>query len=177
LPARTRLRAPQHRTAAGLARLKEALAAIPVVERVDTNLANGSLTLYHPQPLAMTELQEALASVDEIVLDLLPPRVRASAQRDVSQLSESVVRGFRELDRKVARSTEMWVDLKMLIPLGLLAAAAVRTMAEGGSWASVPPYILLYYAFDSYMKFHSTGFMQAAAPGAGGPKASGAASP
>ncbi|MGH9550712.1 MAG: hypothetical protein ACRD3W_15130, partial [Terriglobales bacterium] len=50
--------------------------------------------------------------------------------------------------------TDNWLDLKMLVPITLAGAAIWKIMRDKAWIGEVPGFVLLYYAYDSYMKFH-----------------------
>lgn len=79
--------------------------------------------------------------------------------------SDRVVDAMVDLDRQLSLLTGRRVDLKLLFPMALAGVGLWRAAASGLGLAEVPAYVLLWYAFDSFWKFHS----QPSQPVAGAP--------
>lgn len=157
-PGRTRIRLPRPgRDAATMAKAKEATSLVPGVHHVEVNPTTGSLLLHHrgSEP-DMELLSGKLEAAVGLILDAVPPRERPRARGEVSVLARNVRTGFAELDARVVEATGGWLDLKMAVPLALLGAAALQLIATEGSIGVVPPYLLAYYAFDTFIKFHES---------------------
>jgi hypothetical protein len=73
-----------------------------------------------------------------------------------SQTSENIVSTFADLDRQIALLTGHKVDLKLLFPLALGGVGVWQLARRGVGLGEVPAYVLLWYAFDSFWKFHRT---------------------
>jgi hypothetical protein len=71
-----------------------------------------------------------------------------------SAASENIVGTFADLDRQIALLTGHKVDLKLLFPLALGGIGAWQLARRGLGLGEVPAYVLLWYAFDSFWKFH-----------------------
>lgn len=154
MPGRARLRVTKaHRKSGTLTRAQQALASTPGVRSTEVNPDTGSILIRHDPEQPLGELLERAGLSEEILYEAMPPRLRQHVRGEASHLARSVSDHFYALDARVARLSDGWLDLKMAIPIGLLATAAWRFMAEG-AWVEVPPYILLYYTFDTFMKFH-----------------------
>ena len=87
------------------------------------------------------------------MLDLVPPREREGITEGSSRLAEHIRRNCAGLNAWVAELTGGWIDLKMLVPLAFVGIAAAQLFASGGL-SGASPYLLLYVAFDTYVKFH-----------------------
>lgn len=157
IPGRVRLRVPHtHRTPDAIGRLREELQSVPGVRRVDVNAVTGSMVVHHdPNGTSLDEVNKALGAAGEFALDLVPPRMREQVRGEVSLVAHDVRNTVAALDGTVRRATGGWLDLKMLVPLAFVGAAAVQITLSEGAWTAVPPYVLLYYGFDTFMKFHS----------------------
>lgn len=153
---RTRLRvARPYRDKETLAQVQLTLQQVPGVRRVEVNPTAGSVIIHHdPDTTRLEDVSDALEDGLGFFLSIVPPRERAQAAADVSVVAHAIRRQFHDLDAAVRRATGGWIDLKMLVPVVFLGAAVVQVTVTEGSWAAVPPYLLLYYAFDTYMKFH-----------------------
>jgi hypothetical protein len=71
-----------------------------------------------------------------------------------STTSERIVDAVSDLDRQLSALTGRKVDLKLLFPAALGGIGLWRLTASGLGLAEVPAYVLLWYAFDSFWKFH-----------------------
>ena len=71
-------------------------------------------------------------------------------REDLSVDIESAVRG---LNSRVERATDGRMDLRTVVPLALLAGGLIKVMFDE-NWKAIPPYVLLYYAFDTYWKLN-----------------------
>jgi hypothetical protein len=71
-----------------------------------------------------------------------------------SKASENVITALSDLDRQIATLTGHQVDLKLLFPLALGGVGLFAAARRGLGLGDVPAYVLLWYAFDSFWKFH-----------------------
>jgi copper chaperone CopZ len=157
-PGRTRLRVAQaHRTPRVIGELEATLRTVPGVQRVETNVATGSILLTHDRnAIAEEDISKALDAATSLALDMVPPRFRNEASLEMSDLARGIAATFKTIDLRVAQATDGWIDLKMLVPVLLLGAAVAQATVAEGAWAAVPPYVLAYYAFDTFIKFHGS---------------------
>jgi hypothetical protein len=65
-----------------------------------------------------------------------------------------VVDTVNDLDQRLSRLTGRKVDLKLLFPVALGAIGVRSAIANGVGLTEVPAYILIWYAFDAFWKFH-----------------------
>jgi hypothetical protein len=72
-----------------------------------------------------------------------------------STTSVSIVSAMSDLDQRLSRWTGRQVDLKLLFPLTLGGLGVLQLARRGLGLNDVPAYVLLWYAFDSFWKFHS----------------------
>jgi hypothetical protein len=154
-PARFRLRVPAaQRTPEHLEQLRQQLQSTPGVRRAEINRETGSILVHHDEGAVVEDLLEKAGLSEQVLLDAVPPRMRGMVRAEASTVATDATDAFFDLDARLSRATGGWLDLKMAIPLGLLTAATWRFIAEGGAFLSVPPYLLLYWAFDSFTKLH-----------------------
>jgi hypothetical protein len=71
-----------------------------------------------------------------------------------STTSIRVIDAVADLDRQLSRLTGRTVDLKLLFPMALGGIGLWRVATNGLGLTEVPAYVLLWYAFDSFWKFH-----------------------
>ena len=145
---------PAERTPELMMRVRRRLEATPGVTRAELNPDTGSILVHHAPGAAFEDLLEQAGLSESVLLSAVPPRLRQAVRGDASRVASGATDWFFAADARLARATGGWLDLKMAVPIGLLSAAAWRTAAEGAAFLEIPPYILLWYAFDSFMKFH-----------------------
>lgn len=159
LPHRTRLRVPtQHRTPEGMARLKKAMEGTAGVRSVEINPKTGSVLLNHDtQPGILEKVGVALEETPGLMHLLMPEADELEAEiSGLSKIADAVEQALFKADSKFSRATENVIDLKMLIPVLLAFAGFTQLKEKNGFFAGMPPFVLFYYAFDAYMKFHGT---------------------
>ena len=71
-----------------------------------------------------------------------------------STTSIHVIDAVADLDRQLSLLTGRRVDLKLLFPMTLGGIGLWRAATTGLDLTEVPAYVLLWYAFDSFWKFH-----------------------
>jgi len=71
-----------------------------------------------------------------------------------SSTSVRIVDAITDLDRQLSALTGRKIDLKLLFPLALGGIGLWRAARSGLGIGEVPAYVLLWYAFDSFWKFH-----------------------
>jgi cation transport ATPase len=83
-------------------------------------------------------------------LEGIRQEVRFLAQH--SQAASSIIKSFEELNEKIKRLTNNFVDLNVLLPLGL---AAVALMTFGIDFGTPIWLTLAIFAFNSFLVLHS----------------------
>ncbi len=155
LPHRTRLRIPKtHRDATTVRRVRDTLAALPSVHSVETNERTGSIIVHHSHDEDI--LSSIGRAIEGVAVDLFESIL------EVEELESPTVSIFGTLIRStVARANEGMsgytghsVDLKMLLPITFLSLGLVQASRIDRWWLQTPAYVLFYWAYDSYMKFH-----------------------
>jgi hypothetical protein len=137
--------------------VQERLEAQPGTQRVEVNDRTGSVLInYDPHAQSHTSLLHVLhdlgiAAVETARgLDLDVPEIGGH-----TQTSQTIVDTLSDLDRQIAALTGRKVDLKLLFPATLGAIGVWQAIRNGLGLTQVPAYVLLWYAFDSFWKFHS----------------------
>lgn len=155
LPHRTRLRVPKgHKRAEAVRTIKKKLKTVPGVQEVSVNERTGSVLVQHDESsnthdLLGTALEECAGELFEALLD-----VEEVEFPGLSIIAHFLKSSMGHLDDRVAENTNNWLDLKMLVPIGLFAAGLYKAVRDRGWWGEVPAFVLFYYAYDSYLKFH-----------------------
>ena len=157
LPGRMRMRLPQPRRRESIAaRVRSDLGHVEGVRNVLVNILTGSvLVLYDPDALDADELVDAARDAD-IVSDVggAAEAVEEAPWPEVSALGKQIVNWVRELDRSIRQASGGLIDLKLLIPLVLLALALARAIASGRR-TPMPWYTLMWYAYSTFVHGHS----------------------
>lgn len=168
VPGRFRLRvAREHRTPETFDRIERSLNSASGVQRTVVNPATGSVLVQHEPDSALEDVLEEAGLSTELIVEALPPRLRGLVRSEASHIGIAASDWFFDLDARVSRATDGWIDLKMAVPLGLLGAASWRftaAAAEGEALIAVSPYVLLYYAFDSFVKLHQPAIQREVVP-------------
>ncbi len=155
VPHRTRYRlAARHRAAATVSRIKDSVLKVPGVKNVEFNERTGSLLVHHEEhPEIVSLLGAALAEIaGDLCVELAG--VEVAALPGVSLIAQLVGKRFANMDTYMARRTNNYLDLKTLLPVVFLAAGIYQTAKNRAWFSQVPAWVLFYYAYDSYLKFH-----------------------
>jgi hypothetical protein len=128
-------------------------------ERVRVNRRTGSvLVQYDPHMQTHTGVLAILHDLGVVAaetargLDLDTPEIGPPTGQ--STTSEGIVGALADLDRQIAALSGYKVDLKLLFPLALGGVGLWAAARRGLGLTEVPAYVLLWYAFDSFWKFH-----------------------
>ncbi len=155
-PGRVRLRVPPaHRHQQKIAPIVNALKARLEIYRVKTNIPNGSITVLHGRELLSSQdiclvLQDLGVNLVEITKE---PRRSGSSS---SSAAAEVIKTATDLNQRVKTVTNDAVDLQFLFPLSLGVLAVRQLIVKGWQLELIPWYVLAWYAFDSFLKLHST---------------------
>jgi hypothetical protein len=134
---RVRLHMPLLKGSLPFARLlEERFANHPKVKKAIVNSTFGRVTLVTRDFMAFEELVELLAAmlpgVDVVAVPLLAA-FSAAELADLAHLPEAgqaIIRTFREASRGLHRATDGAIDLRLLIPLGVLGFATYLARRE-----------------------------------------------
>ncbi len=96
------------------------------------------------------------SAVEEVCLEAFEALldIEEESVPGLSVMSHMLKRNLSGLDTRVATATGNMFDLKTLVPVGFLGLALFKMFKDKALWAEVPAFVLVYYAYDSYMKFH-----------------------
>jgi hypothetical protein len=128
---------------------------VPGVKSVDVNERTGSVLVSHEEH---PEILEGLGgALDSIAGDLFEEVLEAEGGALIpgfSLLAHMIKKRAGSVDHFLADKTDNLIDLKMLVPVLFLGAGLVK-VARSTNWIhEVPAWVLFYYAYDSYLKFH-----------------------
>jgi Heavy metal associated domain 2 len=147
-PGRLRLRvAPSHRQYRDMERIAKELQAHPNVERVRTNIQNGSIVIHHDD--RDDSLNNVFATLQD--LGIIFGEIALSKSIVATGVSDAVV----DLNKRVGQATNNFVDLRFLFPLGLGIFSIRQLVTKGLQLDIIPWYVLAWYAFDSFIKLHA----------------------
>ena len=155
LPHRTRLRLPKaHRKSHTMSTVKERLKKVPGVQNVEVNERTGSILVHHEGNGQV--LDQIGSALEEVASELLEAFVEVEEDEipGLSIVSHMLKSHASKMDTSLAEATGNLLDLKTLVPVGLLVAAIYKGLRDRAWWGEVPAFVLFYYAYDSYMKFH-----------------------
>ncbi|KAB8315932.1 DUF5132 domain-containing protein [Tolypothrix campylonemoides VB511288] len=71
-----------------------------------------------------------------------------------SEVAKDLMHVVSDVNADVARITNGFVDLRLLLPLGLSALAIRQLVTKGLQIDEIPWYTLTWYAFDTFLKFN-----------------------
>jgi copper chaperone CopZ len=156
---RTRLRLPKHhRQKHKLSTVKKRLEKVPGVKEVEINERTGSILVHH-EDASENSLENIGNAIEEVAMEAFEALldIEEESVPGLSILSHLLKKNLSEADTKVASATNNMFDLKTLVPLGFLGLALFKLAKDKALLAEVPAFVLLYYAYDSYIKFHGPG--------------------
>jgi hypothetical protein len=126
--------------------------------RAEVNPTTGSLLLhYDHQTRSSADVLSILHDVGVLVEDTARGLglELAEAGAGSSTTAIRIVDAMTDLDRQLSALTGRTVDLKLVFPMALGGIGLWRAATSGLGLTEVPAYVLLWYAFDSFWKFHS----------------------
>ena len=155
-PGRMRVRVSR-KDPAVMARLRSHLEAIDGVSRVETNPATGSLLVhYDRRRFTGDDMLAIIRDVGAITVDLAGDGGDAVADGGRSVIADSIIAAAQDLDARIGAQTGWMVNLRVLLPLALAAAGVRAAIAQGGlGLTSVPPFLLLWFALDSFISLRA----------------------
>jgi hypothetical protein len=153
LPHRTRIRMPKiHRTPGKMEKMGDRLKEIEGVKGVTVDHRTGSILLdHHDDPGFIEGLMSSLEEAGDLFLSVM---MEEDCPEEMSVVSKFLKETLGSANSNISHSTRGFLDLRMIVPLGFLGAALWKMRTTKGWLIEVPPYVLLWYAFDSYMKLH-----------------------
>jgi hypothetical protein len=164
---RTRLRVPRRdRGKGGLERIQQVAEQQPGVTGVDVNPATGSVLIHHRKGAApIGGFAAALGDVGIVLRGLEEGDIGGPGQN--SEAAETVEAALGDLNRRVALASGGRVDLKLLLPAGLIGAGIWRVATDPTAlFTEIPTIVLFWFGIDLYAKFRDTGGDNPAGPGA-----------
>jgi copper chaperone CopZ len=159
LPHRTRYRlARKYRDADTVDRIRRSIVNVPGVNGVDVNDRTGSILVHHEEKPCM--LEELAGAFEDVAGDIFQEITTAEIDELIpgaSIIGYVIKRRFGDLNQQVAGASNNMIDLKMMLPIGFLLAGLHKAAKNRNWFDHVPAWVLFYYAYDSYLKFHGPG--------------------
>lgn len=160
-----------------LNRIKAAFTGLPGVDAVEIKPSSGSLVIYydpdhHPEiaslflSLSQTESAPLTVAHPSVPQQAAPHRAPTNKVDDMtrtiedeaeflaehSMFARTVVEAVKELDRKIKRSTNNNVDLKIMVPIALAGV----TFLEIGAAAATPMWVTLaIFSMNHFVELHA----------------------
>jgi hypothetical protein len=126
-------------------------------------LLKAAITLQEQGKEAFAHLEEVIADLRaEVEAELAeqsethPPSEISSPshQQENSALAQTILNRITDLDTRIREATQGTVDARSLMPILLGGFALRQLVVKGLQLDDVPWYVLAWYSFDSFMKFH-----------------------
>jgi copper chaperone CopZ len=156
LPHRTRYRlSRRYRDEDHAGRVAEVVKSVPGVKSVEVNPRTGSVLVHHDEHPAI--LDSMSTAIDELGQDIFVEVLESELDEIVpgaSIVAHFIKQNAGHLDSLVAEFTNNLLDLKMLLPIAFLSAGIFQASRNRYWLQQVPAWVLFYYAYDSYLKFH-----------------------
>lgn len=155
---RTRLRVRgRDRGKGGLARIKNVAEQQPGVTGVEVNATTGSVLIHHDKGAAPAGgFAAALGDAGVILRGLEEGDIGGPGEH--SQASAAVEGALGDLNRRVGAATHGVVDLKLLLPAGLIGVGLWRVVTNPAALLTeIPTYALFWFGIDLYTKFRDAG--------------------
>ena len=161
-PGRLRVRVHRsHRDPHVLHELASQLEDQPGIDHVDVNAGTGSVLVhYDHMTSSRDDVVGCLEDVGLVIGSILEaggdevPDLSGGDDSGHSTTAKGVVDTLNDLDQRLSRMTGRKVDLKLLFPVALGAFGIRSAIVNGFGVSEVPAYILIWYAFDTFWKFH-----------------------
>lgn len=155
---RTRLRVRRRdRGKGGLARIKHVAEQQPGVTGVEVDERTGSVLIHHRKGSAPASGFAASLGDAGIILRGLEEG-DIGGPGDHSKTSVALEAALGDLNRRVGTATHGVVDLKLLLPAGLIGAGLWRVVTNPAALLTeIPTYALFWFGIDLYSKFRDTG--------------------
>jgi len=136
-----------------LARIKEHLQAQPGVSDVDIHPATGSAVVtYDHNEQSGAGILRLMGDLDVVVASFHPSPDDHAVDSHLGL--PSVTEAIDDLDQYLHETMGVRVNLRMAVPLGLLAIGVWSVAKRGLMIDSVPGWVFLWLAFDTFVKLH-----------------------
>jgi hypothetical protein len=152
---RLRVRATSTEVREVLERVAGTAEASPLQVRINLR-TRSALVAWNPAELDVVEAVELLREAHPALRDLTPPPDATVMARRQSTVATQIATRLARADQHVFRATDGVLDLRMLVPVSLAAYSVRQLIRTGPQLSKTPWYVLAYYAFDTFIKLHTT---------------------
>lgn len=122
------------------------------ISGVETNSRTGSITVrYDPRARTRDDVARIFHDLGLVLFDFAAGISGEPVEPGRSRTAHNIATVVGDLDRRLSRVTGRRVDLKIALPLTFAALGIWRTAEVG---LQVPGYVLLWWAFDSFLKLN-----------------------
>ena len=160
IPGRMRIRFGRGTvTPEALSGLSATVLKVKGVERCEANGTTACLLIHFDEAgFDADSFAVAIGGLAEVTSPNGTVIVAAPDARDEgpSRLARVINVRLRLLDRRLRRATGDRVDLRTIVPIGFAGLAIREIMASSARLPAIPWYVLLWYAFDSYLRLQDT---------------------
>lgn len=135
-------------------KMTDSLKKVSSVQNIEINQRTGSMVVFHDHDAQI--LDSINTALTEVAGNLLEAVLEAE-ELEFPGLSiiAHLIRSFLgKADVKLAGITNNLIDLKMLLPIAFFAAGVFQASRTRNWLGAVPAWVLFFYAYDAYMRFH-----------------------
>lgn len=138
--------------------LKKEISTKEGIYQVIINPTTGSVIINYDQDRCThQDMMAILGEIGLVFKDLMTeggPGLPGKADLESNSIAKQLAKGLGALDQQICARTGGKANLRLLVPV-LMAGLGVRQiMKKGWGLSEVPGYVLIWYAFDAFYKFH-----------------------
>lgn len=142
-----------------LSRMRATVMQVKGVDRCEANRRTACLLVHFDQ--AAFDARRFARAVGGLAEDTSPGGAAIVAIADgrdegPSRLARVINVRLRLLDRRLRHATGDRVDLRTIVPIGFAGLALREIVVNSARLPAIPWYVLLWYAFDSYLRLQDT---------------------
>ncbi len=155
-PGRLRLRVKSAKAEQALNKFQASLGDQEGISQVETNSSTGSvLVRYDQKKLSHDDILGIFHDVGMIAADLGGGESTEGGEGGHSSTAGAIIAAVDDMDRRLSDLTGRKIDLRLAVPFALGGAGVILALARGGlGFTQVPPFLLLWYAWDSFLQLH-----------------------
>ena len=149
---------PQDRDQATLDAIQNKLQSLPGIDKVRLNPVAGSVTVHYDRTHhSMAGILGFLEDLDVVVdaIAHLPTLENGTEATGSPGGTPAFITAINDLNQRLRQTTGLPIDLKQLLPLAFAGAGLWSIARRGLMLERVPGWLLLWFAFDIFVKLHS----------------------
>ncbi|MGA1876236.1 MAG: HMA2 domain-containing protein [bacterium] len=125
------------------------------IRKVHTNTSSGSvLVRYNEKTHSHHEILAMLRDIGVILYEVAFKGEKELSDVGPSSTAAKITRAISDLDNRIHYLTGGTANLRLMVPLLMGAFGVWQIRRNGWGLTQVPGYVLLWYAFDAFYKFH-----------------------